>query len=200
MKSKFKKLAAMKIIKDCAADLGIAESNWLLMGISILVRFGWDASDVPRSREAVALRIIAHQPKFLPLMEVAETRDRKLKERKKARLLRKRAERKASGVRSQVRSRPIQDERVDQARIDEFYSSWEWSRVRYDFVKGKNRLCQCCGASPTDGVRIVVDHIKPIRHHWARRLDPANLQLLCDPCNMGKGSRDETDWRRQSVR
>ena len=79
---------------------------------------------------------------------------------------------------------------------DEFYASWEWKRLRYDFLKDKARRCGCCGRSPDDGVAVNVDHIKPIRHHWRLRLDYNNLQILCSDCNMGKGSRDETDWRR----
>lgn len=84
-------------------------------------------------------------------------------------------------------------------KISEFYASWEWKRLRYDFIKDKQRRCECCGASPTDGIRIVVDHIKPIRRFWHLRLDRMNLQMLCDDCNMGKGSRDETDWRQSNV-
>jgi 5-methylcytosine-specific restriction endonuclease McrA len=80
-------------------------------------------------------------------------------------------------------------------QIADFYTSWEWKRLRYDFIKDRDRRCGCCGTTPTDGVRIVVDHIKPIRKFWHLRLDRANLQILCDDCNMGKGSRDETDWR-----
>jgi 5-methylcytosine-specific restriction endonuclease McrA len=73
---------------------------------------------------------------------------------------------------------------------------WEWRQVRYDFLKEKGRRCQCCGRTPEqDGVRIVVDHILPLRRFWSSRLDPGNLQLLCDDCNQGKGSRDTTDWR-----
>jgi len=94
--------------------------------------------------------------------------------------------RKSKGL---VGSSPTQD------IIDEFYQSWDWKRLRYDFFKDKKRLCQCCGATPDDGIRIVIDHIKPIRHYWDLRLDPKNLQCLCNDCNMGKGSRDETDWR-----
>lgn len=45
---------------------------------------------------------------------------------------------------------------------------------------------------------MVVDHIKPIRKHWHLRLDSNNLQILCDDCNMGKGSRGETDWRQHN--
>lgn len=82
-----------------------------------------------------------------------------------------------------------------EAMLTEFYQSWDWKRCRYDFIKERERRCQCCGATPAVGIRIVVDHVKPIRKHWALRLDPKNLQLLCDDCNQGKGSRDETDWR-----
>lgn len=89
----------------------------------------------------------------------------------------------------------IEEPNARQSEIDAFYESWEWKRCRYDFLKDKKRTCQCCGASASDGVRIVVDHVKPIRRFWRLRLDPSNLQILCDDCNMGKGSRDYTDWR-----
>jgi hypothetical protein len=81
-----------------------------------------------------------------------------------------------------------------QKHINEFYDSWEWKRLRYDYLKGRGRQCQCCNALAYDGAKIVVDHIKPIRRFWHLRLDPKNLQLLCEDCNMGKGSRDETHW------
>lgn len=90
---------------------------------------------------------------------------------------------------------PFSVKAPSQAKITAFYESWEWKRTRYDFLKGKDRRCECCGTSPAHGARMVVDHVKPIRHFWALRLDPKNLQLLCDDCNMGKGSRDMTDWR-----
>lgn len=82
-----------------------------------------------------------------------------------------------------------------QEAIDAFYASWEWKRLRYDFLKEKERRCQCCGATPGGRVVIHVDHVRPIRKHWHLRLDASNLQILCQDCNMGKGSRDETDWR-----
>lgn len=89
---------------------------------------------------------------------------------------------------------PAPTKEGSQKHIDEFYESWDWKRLRYDFIKEKDRRCQCCGATSEHGTRIVVDHIKPIRHYWHLRLDRANLQVLCDDCNMGKGSRDETNW------
>lgn len=84
---------------------------------------------------------------------------------------------------------------------DDFYRSWEWKRVRMDALLKYGPVCMCCGArrgdkTPQgDDVRIVVDHVRPIAKYWERRLDPTNLQILCDECNMGKGSRLETDFR-----
>lgn len=85
--------------------------------------------------------------------------------------------------------------KVLQADINEFYDSWEWKRLSYDVKKRDGRKCKCCGRTPEDGARIITDHIKPLRFYWDLRLDPKNLQVLCDDCNRGKGSRDQTDWR-----
>lgn len=82
-----------------------------------------------------------------------------------------------------------------EAKMKAFYQSWEWKRLSYQTKIDRGRRCECCGATPDSGARIVTDHIKPIRHHWALRLDPTNCQVLCNDCNMGKGSRDQTDWR-----
>lgn len=78
------------------------------------------------------------------------------------------------------------------AKAAEFYASWDWKRARYETLLAKGRKCQCCGASYATGAKIVVDHIKPLRCHWNLRLEPTNLQVLCDDCNMGKGAWDET--------
>lgn len=83
----------------------------------------------------------------------------------------------------------------------EFYKSWEWRTLRMKVLKFHGHRCQSCGATPANydaagnPVRIVVDHIKPVRRFWDLRLDPSNLQVLCDECNQGKGAWDETDHR-----
>jgi len=60
--------------------------------------------------------------------------------------------------------------------------------------------CECCGASPKDGVTIInVDHIKPRRDFPELALVESNLQVLCDACNHGKGNWDQTDWRTPAV-
>lgn len=84
---------------------------------------------------------------------------------------------------------------ADEGRIEAFYKSWAWKRLSYQTRLDRGQRCECCGATPEHGVRIVCDHIKPMRRFWHLRLDPGNVQVLCDDCNMGKGSHDETDWR-----
>lgn len=81
-------------------------------------------------------------------------------------------------------------------RHGEFYKSLEWKRLRYSVLVECGSRCQCCGTTPRFGARIVVDHIRPVRKFWELRLDRDNLQVLCDECNRGKGSHDETDWSR----
>jgi 5-methylcytosine-specific restriction endonuclease McrA len=80
-------------------------------------------------------------------------------------------------------------------KYEKFYRSWDWKRLRYEFMKDKEGCCECCGASAVHGIRVVVDHIKPIRKFWHLRLEKSNLQILCNDCNMGKSHHDETDWR-----
>ena len=77
-------------------------------------------------------------------------------------------------------------------RAARFYRSYEWRKLRYETLQKHGRTCMCCGA--TEG-EMHVDHIKPVRKFWERRLDPDNVQVLCEKCNHGKGSWDQTDFR-----
>lgn len=45
--------------------------------------------------------------------------------------------------------------------------------------------CRRCGAGPNDA-RLVVDHVVPVAKGGTA--EPKNLQVLCDPCNAGKGA------------
>ena len=76
-----------------------------------------------------------------------------------------------------------------------FYASWEWRKLRMRVLLRDGAKCMCCGATREDGVKICVDHIKPIRRFPLMALDINNLQILCDACNHGKGSWDSTNWR-----
>lgn len=78
---------------------------------------------------------------------------------------------------------------------DSFLESYEWRRVRMIVLKRDGARCRCCGATPADGVRVHVDHIKPRKLFPNLALDLNNLQVLCEVCNHGKGNWDQTDWR-----
>jgi 5-methylcytosine-specific restriction endonuclease McrA len=77
----------------------------------------------------------------------------------------------------------------------EFLDSFEWRRLRMQALKKHGARCQCCGATPADGAKMNVDHIKPRRFFPELALSLDNLQVLCDACNHGKGNWDMTDWR-----
>lgn len=76
-----------------------------------------------------------------------------------------------------------------------FYDSDAWKQVRYRVLQKHGARCLVCGATRRDGVRLHVDHIKPRSLHPELELEESNLQVLCEPCNIGKLNRDETDWR-----
>lgn len=78
----------------------------------------------------------------------------------------------------------------------EFLEGYPWRRLRMEVLRARGAQCECCGATPQDGVRMHVDHIKPRRLFPDLALERSNLQILCEVCNHGKGNWDHTDWRR----
>lgn len=74
----------------------------------------------------------------------------------------------------------------------EFYRTREWYSVRYKAILKYGRVCACCGS--LQGPHHV-DHIKPRSKYPRLELELRNLQVLCEPCNIGKSNTDETDWR-----
>jgi 5-methylcytosine-specific restriction endonuclease McrA len=100
--------------------------------------------------------------------------------------------RKANGWKSKAgkTKKPHRDNNLEN-QITAFYSSYAWRNLRYIVLQKYGRKCMLCGSED----RICVDHIKPLRKYWSLRLDITNLQVLCEPCNHGKGNWDETDWR-----
>lgn len=78
---------------------------------------------------------------------------------------------------------------------DGFYETDEWKRLRYRVLQHYGGRCMCCGATAKDGVKIHVDHIKPKSKSPDLALEFSNMQVLCEPCNMGKSNIDSTDWR-----
>lgn len=98
---------------------------------------------------------------------------------------------------NQVQEKPKLTPYTEQyaAKAKEFYLSPAWRYLRYDVFLRDGKICAVCGATPEDGTRLHVDHIIPLRQDWSLRLKAENLQVLCEECNQGKGSRDSTDWR-----
>lgn len=89
--------------------------------------------------------------------------------------------------------------RASYAASDAFLASYEWRQLRMVVLKKRGAVCECCGNKPPDVV-IHVDHIKPRRKYPELALTESNLQVLCEVCNHGKGSWDETDWRADSAK
>jgi 5-methylcytosine-specific restriction endonuclease McrA len=83
---------------------------------------------------------------------------------------------------------------VSVASVD-FLNTYEWRVVRMQALKKYGPVCMCCGDSPKNGAVMNVDHIKPRKLFPELALDLTNLQILCSPCNHGKGNWDQTDWR-----
>ncbi|MGG2065896.1 HNH endonuclease [Bacillus sp. S14(2024)] len=59
--------------------------------------------------------------------------------------------------------------------------------LRYKVLDRDNGKCKLCGRTPSDGVKLHVDHIIPYSLGGLTILD--NLQTLCDDCNIGKSNK-----------
>lgn len=73
----------------------------------------------------------------------------------------------------------------------DFYTSWEWAKLRFEVLKAYGAICMCCRATEN----LVVDHIKPRSRFPELEWNFDNLQVLCDQCNRGKSNDDYTDFR-----
>lgn len=75
------------------------------------------------------------------------------------------------------------------AEYKAFYSTPEWKKLRNQVIqehKANNQLfCIACGTTK----KLVVDHIQPVKKFWNKRLNHDNLHILCNDCNLGKGSK-----------
>ncbi len=69
--------------------------------------------------------------------------------------------------------------------------------LRYYIMKRDNFKCQICGRTQEDGVKLEVDHKKPIAK--GGKTEPDNLWTLCWDCNRGKADKyDEDDDIREN--
>ncbi len=101
-----------------------------------------------------------------------------------------------------ISSKPKQQKTPARTEIDRkiraFYKSYEWRQLRYMMLTVFGPKCRCCGKTPDAKIVINMDHIQPIRRFWDLRLDPNNIQVMCNECNHGKSNWDSTDWRTDS--
>jgi 5-methylcytosine-specific restriction endonuclease McrA len=93
--------------------------------------------------------------------------------------------------------RAARAERLREQKAKSFYNSFAWRKVRYQFLRTQPRPLRCavCGRSTADGVTLCVDHVKSVKRYPELRLNSSNLQVLCNECNLGKGSQFADDWR-----
>lgn len=95
-----------------------------------------------------------------------------------------------------IKAKKAKAKRFDAETFKAFYYSREWRTLRYEALRKHGAACQCCGATAiSSGRPMHVDHIKPRSRFPELELSLSNLQVLCEDCNMGKGGRDQTDWR-----
>lgn len=85
------------------------------------------------------------------------------------------------------------------ANSGDFLQSKAWKRLRFQALKKHGMRCQACGASPSTGAVLNVDHIMPRRLFPELALQLDNLQVLCGNCNEGKGNWDMTDARNEAT-
>jgi hypothetical protein len=71
--------------------------------------------------------------------------------------------------------------------MDNFYKSREWRALRYEILRKHGFRCQACGTKGADTI-LHVDHIRPRSKRPDLELCGANLQVLCEDCNMGKSN------------
>lgn len=87
---------------------------------------------------------------------------------------------------------PSQSYRSRRARSLIFFKSDAWLSARYQILCKYGPICMLCGSKQKP---MHVDHIKPRSLFPELALDPGNLQVLCEDCNLGKSNRDDTDFR-----
>ena len=94
-----------------------------------------------------------------------------------------------------LRSAWIELQKFPAANDAGFLQSKAWKRLRFQALKRHGMKCQACGAGPSSGAALNVDHIFPRRLFPESALQIENLQVLCADCNEGKGNWDMTDFR-----
>ena len=73
---------------------------------------------------------------------------------------------------------------VEYKRSTQYQRNLMSPSLRYEILRRDGFCCTICGRSAKDGVKLHVDHIKPIAKGGKTEWD--NLRTLCQDCNLGK--------------
>lgn len=162
-----------RVSKLAGRDLGTSEAwEWLLASY---------AEDHPGAY--VTIRVQAGDPKHCNAVRPSKVRQAWKRRARKA-----------------EKRRNLKVSRTLRKPDDGFYKSEAWRELRFGALKRADGKCVLCGRSHREhGVILHVDHIKPRSRFPKFALDAANLQVLCEDCNLGKSNRDTTDWRGSNV-
>lgn len=77
--------------------------------------------------------------------------------------------------------------------IEKYKQSVEYERslmtesLRMKILRRDNYKCQICGCTAKDGVKLHIDHIKPVSK--GGKTVESNLRVLCDRCNIGRSNK-----------
>lgn len=92
-----------------------------------------------------------------------------------------------NNVNATTRQLPFHNDAADYER------SLMTKKLRYQILERDGFRCAICGRGKEDGVKLHVDHIKPVSK--GGRTVPENLRTLCQDCNLGKSdSYDENGY------
>lgn len=72
----------------------------------------------------------------------------------------------------------------------------KWQSLRYEVLREQGKKCACC---ETLKGPFHVDHIKPKSKFPELTFIKANLQVLCEDCNLGKSYKWADDWRSSQI-
>lgn len=98
--------------------------------------------------------------------------------------------------RIQGKVKPVQTSGKD------FYNSTAWRKLRYTILNEQGRCCVSCGENRVKDhngkmISYHVDHIKPRSLYPHLALDPNNMQVMCEACNLGKSNHWDIDHREE---
>ena len=84
-------------------------------------------------------------------------------------------------------------------KVDPFYTSKAWHRIRQKALMRDQHRCVNCGVSVRGKGQARVDHILPRRKYPELALHLPNLRVLCLPCDNARHARDRAAHNEEAV-